>query len=59
MECDVKMSYVILEQWAMSEIINLVCEDNGSGETKFFDSEEEARKYAEEELNGDYKIVEW
>lgn len=53
------MSYVILEQWAMSEIINLVCEDNGSGETKFFDSEEEARKYAEEELNGDYKIVEW
>jgi len=52
--------FIILNWWADETIANasLVCKDDGSGETETFETKELAESYAQEELNGYYKIVE-
>ena len=52
--------FVILNWWYDQTIANgcLVMKDDGSGETITFDTYDEAEKYAKEELNGYWKIVE-
>jgi len=38
--------------------VGVVMQDDGSGKPKLFDTEEEAEKYAQEELNGEWVAVE-
>jgi len=51
--------FIILNWWDDETIAEAlpVCKEDESGDTLTFDNEEEAEKYAEENLNGHWKIV--
>ena len=52
--------FIILNWWCDETIADaqVVCKDDGSGENAVFETEEEANNYAEENLNGYWKVVE-
>lgn len=51
--------FIILNWWDDETIAKaqVVCKNDGSGETLTFNTREEAKKYAKEELNGHSLIV--